>query len=316
MSDAEDRRTDSGADRDGGSGAGPDDRSRTRFSAARASVASASERHVAVAVPFRAATRSRRVAATVLAGGFAYRLFLWMLPAGLIFGGALGLMNANSTEEAIQSSGLQGAIGDAVGDAARSAQSATWWLLAVGVPLLLWVGYSGAKAAQLIHALVWDEPPPKTKPLQGSLVFTATAFLVLAAGTVTWWFRDETPLGTVLPAILTIAPLAALWLGVSLLLPHGDASWRELLPGALLVSVGFVVLHELIGSFLAPKLKESTSLYGDLGATATFLFFMYAVASLVVAAPVLNSSLHDELCRKREAARNDETVRPAEASPR
>ncbi len=215
-------------------------------------------------------------------------------------------MNANSTEEAIQSSGLQGAIGDAVGDAARSAQSATWWLLAVGVPLLLWVGYSGAKAAQLIHALVWDEPPPKTKPLQGSLVFTATAFLVLAAGTVTWWFRDETPLGTVLPAILTIAPLAALWLGVSLLLPHGDASWRELLPGALLVSVGFVVLHELIGSFLAPKLKESTSLYGDLGATATFLFFMYAVASLVVAAPVLNSSLHDELAgsaKRREMTR-------------
>ena len=44
-----------------------------------------------------------------------------------------------------------------------------------------------------------------------------------------------------------------------------------------------------------PKLEKSTSLYGDLGATATFLFFMYVVALLVVSAAVLNSSLHEEL---------------------
>ena len=44
-----------------------------------------------------------------------------------------------------------------------------------------------------------------------------------------------------------------------------------------------------------PKLEKSTSLYGGLGATTTLLFFMYIVGSLVVAAPVLNSSLHHEL---------------------
>ena len=63
-----------------------------------------------------------------------------------------------------------------------------------------------------------------------------------------------------------------------------------------------------------PKLEKSTSLYGDLGATATFLFFMYVVAILVVSAAVLNSSLHDELERKRGEAR-DETTSPARASP-
>ena len=39
---------------------------------------------MSVAVPFRAIDRNRRVAAGVLAGGIAYRLFLWLLPFGLV----------------------------------------------------------------------------------------------------------------------------------------------------------------------------------------------------------------------------------------
>src|SRR5687767_3047575 len=70
----------------------------------RASMASANgapERHVAVAVPLRAVERNRRVASSVLAGGFAYRIFLWLLPFGLVVGGALGLSNAKNTEDAV-----------------------------------------------------------------------------------------------------------------------------------------------------------------------------------------------------------------------
>ena len=108
--------------------------------------------------------------ASVLAGGIAYRLFLWLLPFGLILGGALGLNNTDSTEEAVARGGLPGAVANMVGDASRSAHSESWWLFLVGVPLLLWAGFSGAKAVQLIHALVWEEPPPKVKPLQGHLL--------------------------------------------------------------------------------------------------------------------------------------------------
>ena len=55
---------------------------------------SGDDRHIALAVPLRAAERNRRVAASVLAGGLAYKLFLWLLPFGLILGGGLGLSNA------------------------------------------------------------------------------------------------------------------------------------------------------------------------------------------------------------------------------
>jgi uncharacterized BrkB/YihY/UPF0761 family membrane protein len=270
------------------------DGARARLAAAAASAKDASERHVSIAVSRRAVERNQRVAATVLAGGLAYRLFLWLLPFGLIVGGALGLMNADNTEQAVSKGGLPAAISNAIGDASRSTHSDSWWLLLVGVSALIWTGYSGAKAVQLVYSLIWDQAPPRTKPLKGSLAFTGTACAVWAAIGVTWWVRDATWHGPVIAA-LTVAPIAALWLGVSLRLPHRDAPWRSLIPGALLVGIGFPVLHELIVAFLVPKLQKAQALYGVLGAATTLIFFIYLLAMLVVLAAVLNSSLYEEL---------------------
>ena len=130
------------------------------------------DRHIAVAVPIRAVERNRRVAASVLAGGFAYRIFLWLLPFGLILGGALGLSNAESTEDAVESGGLPGAITNAVGDAARAAESDSWWLFAVGVPLLLWAGFTGAKAITAHPFARLGRASSEAQAAQGSLAFT------------------------------------------------------------------------------------------------------------------------------------------------
>jgi uncharacterized BrkB/YihY/UPF0761 family membrane protein len=111
-------------DRDEGADAGRYYRARAMLAATMASAKSASERHVALAVPIRAAERNRRVAASVLAGGLAYRLFLWLLPFGLIVGGALGFLNSDSTERAVEGGGLPAAISDAIGDASRAAHRA------------------------------------------------------------------------------------------------------------------------------------------------------------------------------------------------
>jgi membrane protein len=279
------------------SGSALSDRARAETASAPASL---EDRNIAVAVPIRAVERNRRVAATVLAGGLAYRIFLWLLPFGLVVGGGLGLSNADSTEDAVSRGGLPGAVTNAVGDAARSAQSDSWWLLAIGVPLLLWAGFSGGKATVLVHSLVWDDPPPEPKPLKVSLAFGGTILAFLATVTLTWWLRDNWP-GYLAP-IMTFAPLAALWIWVSLKLPHRDAPWTALVPGALVIAIGFQVLHEAVGYLLVPKLEKSTSLYGSLGATTTLLFFMYMLGILVVSAAVLNASLYEELTLRRDGA--------------
>lgn len=259
----------------------------------------AGERHASVAIPFRAMERNRSVAASVLAGGMAYRLFLWLLPFGLIVGGALGLGDADGVQDAVVDGGLPEAVVDAIGDIARAAESNSWWLLLTGVPLLLWEGYTGARALQLIHALVWGDTPASLRPLQSSLTFSGGVCAFLAAVSLTWWLRDASQLEQLGVLALLVAPLAGLWLAASLRLPHGSATWAELLPGALLVAVGFQVVHGLVVFLLGPKLEKATSLYGGLGVVATLLFFMWVVGRVLVTAPLLNSALHDERKRRR-----------------
>jgi uncharacterized BrkB/YihY/UPF0761 family membrane protein len=90
--------------------------------------------------------------------------------------------------------------------------------------------------------------------------------------------------------------------------------WQALLPGALLVAVGFQVLHELIVTFLVPELEKSTSLYGGLGATTTLIFFIYLIGLLIVTGAVLNSSSDRERRRRRGQAQDDGTTGPTKAS--
>ena len=78
----------------------------------------------------------------------------------------------------------------------------------------------------------------------------------MVAVAVTWWLRDEAALVGLVTAAFMIAPLAALWLWVSVKLPHRDAPWKALVPGALLVAVGFEVLHVSIVEWLVPKLEK------------------------------------------------------------
>ena len=301
-------------DRDDGADAGepPEqglaDRARAKVVAGTEMARRAGERHASVAVPFRAAERNRSVAASVLAGGVAYRLFLWLLPFGLIVGGVLGLGDADGMEEAVAQGGLPEAVVNAIGDIARAAESNWWWLLLTGVPLLLWEGYAGAKALQLIHSLVWRDPSTRGRPLQSSLVFSGGMCVFVAAVLLTWWLRDSTQLAQLGVLVLMIVPIAGLWLWVSLRLPHGTASWQALLPGAFLVAVGFQVTHGLVVYLLGPKLEKSTSLYGGLGVVATVLFFMWVVGRIVVTAPILNSSLHDELRGRRPDAEGEAAI--------
>jgi membrane protein len=290
MSDVADRQADAAEAPD----TGLRSRARSGLSAATSRVETARERHLSIALPFRVVEREARVAASVLAGGFAYKLFLWLLPLGLILGGVFGISNTSSAEEAVRG-GLVAAVINSIGDSTRATGVSPWWLLLIGVPGLLWAGRSGAKAAQLIYALIWDEPPPKTKFLPMSLAFTGILGAALVTVGLSWWFRDNTQLGSALLAIAAIVPIVGLSVWASLLLPHGDASWRELMPGAVLIGVGVVVLHELIGRFLLPKLQESAELYGVLGIMTTILFYMYWVAAIFVSSATLNHSLQEEV---------------------
>lgn len=267
----------------------------------------ASERHLTVAMGFRAAQQNRRVAAAVLAGGFAYRILFWLLALGLVAGGALGFLQDEDLTSALDKAGIPGAVVQSVGHFASDSGSARWWLIALGSYLLLWSGYSGSKAARLVHALIWNDPPGRmTRPFVASVLFSAVCLALCGSVALSWWLKEHVGWGAVAAVLALVAPLSALWLWVSWALPHRNASWTELVPGAVLVAFGFQILHVLTMWLAIPKLQSSTSTYGPLGSIAVLLFWGYLIGRLVVTAPILNAALHDERRRKL----GDETIPP------
>ena len=117
--------------------------------------------HRTVDVGFRLADRDKRVAAGVLAGGVAYRMFFWLLSISVLATGALGLARRSWVDSALSEMGIGPVASETINDLVRGTDQARWWVLLVGGWLVLWTGYLGAKALVLVHAAVWGVQPPK-----------------------------------------------------------------------------------------------------------------------------------------------------------
>ena len=251
---------------------------RLRATARRATAWSlaARETHQSVDVGFRLADRDKRVAAGVLAGGVAYRLFFWLIAVSLLFTGAFGFTQGSWRERML---GILPPASEIILDLARAAQPNRWWVLVVGTWLLLWTGYLGGKALVLVHAAVWGIPaPPPPRSWVLSLTFSGTAFALFASMSVTAWLHSSSQALAVLTALASTALPGAICL----------------VPGAVLVAVGIHAFTIVTIWFLAPKLASATALYGILGVAATFLFWLYILGRLFLAAATLNASLHEQ----------------------
>jgi uncharacterized BrkB/YihY/UPF0761 family membrane protein len=251
-------------------------------------------RHRSVDAGFLAADRDKRVAAGVLAGGVAYRFFFWMLAVSLVGNGALGFVNAQDVQQALVEQGVEPSVAETI-QATAPSDSGRWWLLLVGIWLVLWTGYLGAKALMLVHATVWGVPPPRVREaLLASVAFTGTALTFVASLTAVRWLRAEAPSAGFAATLAVILVPFTIWLLVSGRLPHHDVGWMGLVPGAVLVAVGLQGLHLFTVYFLGPKLANATELYGIVGVVSTMLFWLYIVGRLVIGAATINASLYEQ----------------------
>jgi membrane protein len=254
----------------------------------------ARERHASVEIGFRLAHRDKRVAAGVLAGGVAYRLFFWLLSFSLLTTGALGFADGERAEQILLDLGFGPVVASVMSDVSQQSQHARWWLLLVGGLLVLWSGYLGAKALVLVHAAVWGIPPPAVrKPLWASLAFTGSVLAFGASIALVRWVRSESQILGLITALASVVVPFGLWLVASHWLPHRGSGWRGLLPGALVVAVGVHAFYLFTIFFLGPKLASATETYGVVGVFATLLFWLYLVGRLVIGGATLNASIYD-----------------------
>ena len=247
----------------------------------------------------QALERERMSAASLLAGGLAYRLFFWLVPLGLVLAALSSFWldaDRGSLEDAAREFGLTGAATRAAVDAIQQQEYARWYFLVAGLFLLLWFGVGVLRALNVAHAIAWKLRPEKLRhPVRAGFIFTALTAAVIAVSVGTAWLREENEgwSGILLTLSLVLVYVAAVvWLMDKL--PHRASSWQELLPGAVLVAFGVQLMHVVVALYIAPRLGRSSALYGALGAATVILLWLYLIARLIVAGAFLNAAVWEQ----------------------
>jgi len=257
-------------------------------------------KHGSVDAAFEVVDRDAEVGGGIIAGALAYRLFIWLLPFGLVFVGGLGVIAGASSETpngAASHLGIGGIVSHSFQSASQS--RSPWYALIVGVPILLFVTRSVLRVLIGTHRLAWGDvhgirPKPSfldAAKLLGVLI-AYFALAVLAA-----WSRAQSASTGIVVTVGVIAGFIGLWLWTSIRLPHRDARWVDLLPGAVAVGIGLGLLQVVAAYVLGPYALQKQGTYGALGLAAALLLGLFMVGRLLIAGAEINATLWERKTR-------------------
>lgn len=235
----------------------------------------------------------RALAGGELAGALAYRLFLWFLPFVLVLVSGLGVYADASDltpREVADRLGLAGLVVQSVALAATS--SARWYALLVGLPILLYLTRSLLRSVVAVHRLAWGLEPRRghLTPANVLLFLLAVVASLAVAGFVSAWVEVSAWFWFAV-APLAVLARAAIWIGVSLKLPGRDRRLPALLPGALVLGVGFLAVNVFTQLLVVGLGNTREDTYGALGLAATILFSLWLTSRVIVVSAVVNAVL-------------------------
>ena len=235
----------------------------------------------------------RAIAGGELAGALAYRIFLWTLPFVLVLVAGLGVYSDASDQSPKAIAGRIGAAGLVVHSvSAAASSSARWYALLIGIPILLYATRSLLRTVVAVHRLAWGLEPRKGQLTPANVLLFLAAIVVsfVVAGGVTAATHSSgwSWLAAALPSVLV---RGGVWLAISSRLPARDTKFMTLLPGALVVGVGFlgVNLFTQIVVVWIGNTREDT--YGSLGLAATVLFSLWLTSRVIVVSAATNAAL-------------------------
>ena len=231
----------------------------------------------------------------LLAGALAFRLFGALLPLALLIAVLLGYattLDRSAPKQAGEAVGLAPALLESIGESAKLSAGTRWSVALFAVVALLWSAISAARAIRAVHSLAWEGRVGKLRrPLPAALALLAAIAAFAAVFGVAGKARAELGVGGLLVSIAAVAAFAAIWLGLVWLLPHGDADWTALVPGALVVALGIQLIHLGTVLFIAGRIERASDAYGSLGVAFTVLFWLFIISRVIVASAMLNAAL-------------------------
>jgi uncharacterized BrkB/YihY/UPF0761 family membrane protein len=237
----------------------------------------------------------RRRAGGLLAGGLAYRIFLWQIPLALFLVSALGLateLSGDDPADLARKTGMTAALAGTISEAVAASHSARWWLLVLGAVLTVWAGRGVYRGARLISELAWETRAPRVSSLKGSLAVTGFGLLAVAMQAFLPKLSEALDIPGLIRFALGLILASSLAFGVLWLLPRADAPWTSIVPGAVLTGVGMRLLGLAVSTYFAYRLDHSNDLYGALGLAVVMMLFLFLVARIFVAAQFLNATLY------------------------
>ena len=255
-------------------------------------------KHVPGASPIlEALERETTAGGTLIAGGLAYRLFLWLLPFSLVIAAIASFWQAD-LEAGGKRVGLTTSAAHTMSGVIEDSERNRGYFLVVGLYFLIWFSIGVVRALRLAYFVAWRIPREKfRRPIRAGVVFTLCATGLIGISLISQWAREKTSFGIVVTIALTVIYAAvALWM--MSVLPHREARWPALLPGAVIVALGIQGLHLVAALYLAPRLGRSSDLYGSLGAATVILLWLYIIARLFTFSAFLNAQLWE----RREGA--------------
>jgi uncharacterized BrkB/YihY/UPF0761 family membrane protein len=256
-----------------------------------------------VDVIFELADRDEQIAGGIIAGALAYRLFIWLLPAGLVFVGGLGVVAdaiSKSPKGVASNLGIAGIVSSSLQSASNG--HSAWYALIIGIPILFYATRSVLRVLIGTHRLAWgvvrDARPKPTYIDAAKLLGVLIAFFALAG--FVGWARTHSHAAGLVATIVVVAGFTGLWLWTSIQLPHGDAGWVDLVPGALAVGIGVGILQAAAAYLLAPYALQKQGTYGALGLAAALLLSLWALGRVLIGGAELNATLWERKRRESE----------------
>lgn len=231
----------------------------------------------------------------LIAGGVAFRIFLWLVPFGLVAASILSLWSeydADGLESAARDFGVGAASAQAAAEALQTGERSAALVLLVGLVTLGWFTLGALRAVNTAYALAWRlEVPRIRRPLRAIVVLNGLILLAFAASAGLAWLREQIGLTALLGVAVSVAAVTAIVLFAMWHLPRRATHPRELLPGAVVVAVGHQLVNVAVVFYFAPRLGESEETYGAFGAAATMLVWLYVLSRLFTGAGFLNATL-------------------------
>ena len=266
---------------------------RTRV--ARGRIEEARGRHSSLDLGFNVVEHDARIGGGLLAGALAYRLFVLLLPTALLFVSGIGLyadVAHKSTRAAAKDAGLQGLIASQV--ASTASGNAQWAVFIVMLPVALYAATRLYRAIAITHAIAWigSGRGVRVTP-RGVGLLIAMLLMTLVAVEIGRWVRRHIELGGLIALLLYVVLVGGAWLVLSRELPQREVGWTALLPGAVVVGVGLLLVN-VFNVYITTRLVEDRAdTYGALGIAAALLFSLVLVGRVIVVSAELNAELDD-----------------------